>query len=377
MKKKSQDLYWMRLALNLAKRGLGKTWPNPMVGAVIVKDHELIAQGYHKAYGGAHAEVDALNDTSHDVTGATMYVTLEPCSHEGKQPPCALKIIDSGIKRVVVAMEDPNPLVAGKGIAILREHGIQVDVGVMEWEARQLNEAFIHYITKNTPFVLYKGAMTLDGKVATREGDAKHLSCDTSRMMVQVWRSRFQAIMVGIGTVLADDPRLNTRIEGERSPVRVILDTSLRIPENARMLSLEDSETWIFTTNRAPRPKFEALSKRDRVRVIEVQQNHRDSVDLKEVMDYLAKEGIASVLLEGGPNVTYSMLEEGLIHKVALFVAPRIIGGRHAKSLVEGEGVAKLSEAHELIDMTVEKVGEDLLIKGYTEEGAKNVYGNH
>ncbi len=363
MEKKLRDRYWMSLALKLAKQGKGKTLPNPLVGAVIVKDNELIGKGYHESYGARHAEDMAIQEAYTDVTGATMYVTLEPCSHYGKRPPCVYKIMDHGISRVVVAMSDPNPLVAGKGIKLLREEGIEVEVGVLEEEARDLNAHFLHYITKKKPYVLYKGAMTLDGKVATKTGDAKNISCEKSRELVHHWRDEYQGIMVGVGTVLADDPQLTARIPHGRSPVRIVIDSTLKTPEDAKMLSLKEGETWIYTTAKSDRSKRKVLEENPGVKVFLVDEDDRGQVNLDCVLEHIAEQGLASVLLEGGPRLASSMFACHAVNQLALFVSPRIIGGG-AKNILEGVGVEYLKDAYDIKELTVKRVGEDILIQG-------------
>ncbi|MCL6635390.1 MAG: bifunctional diaminohydroxyphosphoribosylaminopyrimidine deaminase/5-amino-6-(5-phosphoribosylamino)uracil reductase RibD, partial [Peptococcaceae bacterium] len=333
------DRHYMRMALELAGRARGRTSPNPMVGAVVVKDGKVVGSGYHLRAGTPHAEVHALNEAGEKARGATLYVTLEPCCHYGRTGPCSEAVIGAGIARVVVAMTDPNPKVAGGGIKRLREAGIEVTLGVLEEEARELNEVFIKYITTGRPFVVAKAAMSLDGKIATRSGRSKWITGPEARAYGHQLRDWYDAIMVGIGTVLADDPSLTARLPGGkgRDPVRVILDSRARIPLNAGVLTRRSgAPTIIAATAAAPQAKLAAL-RRAGARVLVVNDGPR--VDLAGLMKLLAEQEITSVLIEGGSGVHGSALAAGIVDKVAWFIAPRIIGGREAPGPVGGEGV--------------------------------------
>lgn len=359
------DKEYMTIALDLAKKGMGRTNPNPMVGAVIVKNGNIIAKGYHKVIGGDHAEVDAFKNASEDVSGATMYVTLEPCSHYGKTPPCAKAIIESGIKKVVVAMQDPNEKVAGKGIAMLKQAGIEVVVGVLEDKAVELNEIFLHYITKKRPFVVMKTASTLDGKIACCTGDSRWVTGKEAREYTHRLRDRLSGIMVGIGTVLADDPSLTTRLNGEgQDPVRIVVDSHGRIPLDSKVICSDSkAKVIIATTDAITREKEQSLV--DLGAIIIKAGSDDGRVDLAKLMDRLYELEIDSVLLEGGGQLNASALQAGIVDKVMAFIAPKIVGGKDAKTPVEGVGVCKMDEAITLHSINIEKFGDDILVEGY------------
>ncbi|WP_281418832.1 bifunctional diaminohydroxyphosphoribosylaminopyrimidine deaminase/5-amino-6-(5-phosphoribosylamino)uracil reductase RibD [Vallitalea pronyensis] len=363
----SQAHYYMKRAIMLAKKGMGYTNPNPMVGAVIVKDGNIIGEGYHKTYGTAHAEVHALNNCKVNPEGATMYVTLEPCSHIGKTPPCVDAIIGHGINEVVIGMIDPNPLVAGKGVQKLQNQGIDVTYGMLESEVKSLNRMFMKYVTTKQPYCILKSAMTLDGKIATKIGDSQWVTGELARQHVHELRHQMSGIMVGIGTVLADNPRLTTRLRKRKgkNPIRIILDTTCRIPLDAALLR-EEGKTIICTGNHASPLKIKKLQEMG----VEVyMSNERDGrLDMACIMDYLGDRGIDSVLIEGGSSVSSSALEAGVVDEVMMFIAPKIIGGKHAKSPVGGEGVAWMRDAIGLVDIEIETLGTDILIKGKVEE---------
>lgn len=368
------DKEYMVRALELAERGMGRVNPNPLVGAVIVKNGRIIGEGWHEYYGGPHAEVNAVNNAKEDVKGATIYVTLEPCSHQGKTPPCAELLKAAGFGRVVVAMTDPNPLVAGRGIALLRQAGITVEVGLCEGEARRLNEIFIHYILSGLPFVIMKSAMTLDGKTATAEGESKWITGPASRDYVHRIRHRVSGIMVGIGTVLSDDPSLTARTEEGCDPIRIIVDTHLRIPMGARVLQ-GPGRTIIAATADHDKQKYEALAALDAVEVL-IAGQAGSGVDLPQLMRQLGAKGIDSVLLEGGSELNWSMVSQGLVDKVMMFIAPKILGGGDAKTPVGGPGFPGLDQALVLEDIEVLRFGEDTLIEGYLKRGDGNVHGD-
>ncbi len=359
------DQQYMKIALQLAQIANGKTNPNPLVGAVIVKEDRIIGQGAHLRAGEPHAEVHAFRMAGDAAEGATLYVTLEPCSHHGRTPPCAELVIRSKVKRVVVAMLDPNPMVAGRGIARIREAGIEVEVGVLEAEARQINERFVHNMVHKRPFVTVKTAMTLDGKIAAHTGDSRWITGAESRAFVHRLRDQVDGIMVGVGTVLADDPELTTRLPegGGKSPVRIVLDSALRTPESARLLDVQEAQTWIIASQEADQAKIARLRERG-VEVIQVQSGQA-GLDLTEVLDELYRRGITDLLVEGGASVNGALLQAGLIDKVISFIAPKLIGGTGAPTPFGGSGFDKMAEAVELIDLTVERYGEDLCLIGY------------
>lgn len=365
----NNDEKYMRLALNLAEKGRGKVSPNPLVGAVIVKGTRVVGKGWHEKFGAAHAEINALNKAKDKARGAIMFVTLEPCSHYGKTPPCAEALIKAGLKEIIIAMKDPNPLVNGKGIQKLKKAGLKIKTGVLEKEARKLNEAYIKYITRQTPFVILKAAMTLDGKIATRTGESRWISNEESRRYVQKLRRQTDAILVGVETVLKDDPELipHDLAQGTKPgkmPLRVIVDSRLRIPFSAKVLNAK-APTIIATTRGASLMKIHLF--RHRGINLLITRNKGDKVDLRALMKNLARMNIASVLVEGGGNVNAGMLEEKMVDKILFFIAPRIIGGEKALTPVEGRGVDRISKAIKIKDVHIHRFGEDILVEGYIQ----------
>jgi len=361
------DQDYMKLALQLAKRGLGKTSPNPMVGAVLVKSGRIIATGYHHKAGQAHAEAIALASVGKKAKGATLYVNLEPCCHMGKRtPPCTKAIIGSGIKRMVAAMKDPNPKVAGRGIRELAGAGIKTITGILGPEAKRLNEAYIKWITTGRPFVTMKVASSLDGKIASAMGESRWISGKKSRALVHQLRNESDAVMVGIGTILKDDPRLTARLAGKKGcdPIRIIVDSRLRIPLESRILHLDSAaKTILVATKQAPNDKIREIEKLGAQVLVAEGSNSR--VDLAALMDELGRIGITNLLLEGGSELNASMLCDRLVDKVIFFVAPQIIGGQDAKSAVGGQAVRSLSQAFNLSNLQVSRLGKDLFIRGY------------
>jgi len=358
------DEFFMREALRIARNAEGRTSPNPLVGAVVVRDGKIIAEGWHRQAGTPHAEIHALKMAGELAKGATLYVTLEPCSHFGRTPPCANAIVDAGIKKIFAAMSDPNPKVAGRGFEILKAAGVEVEVGLLEEEARKLNEIFIKWVTKNLPFVTMKFACSLDGKIATVGGESQWISCLESRKFSHRLRDLNDAILVGVGTVLADNPTLTTRLVEGKNPVRVIVDSNLKTPLNSKVVTDKSARTIIATTTNAPPEKISAL-KNFGVEIIFAGEGER--VNLKILMSELARREITSVLVEGGGTIHFSMLKEKLVDKIFAFVAPKIIGGKNSLSAVAGAGFEKLSDAVNLKNFTAEKIGEDFLLGGYVE----------
>jgi diaminohydroxyphosphoribosylaminopyrimidine deaminase/5-amino-6-(5-phosphoribosylamino)uracil reductase len=359
------DQQWMKRALRLAEKGRGRTSPNPMVGAILVKDGKVVGEGYHAKTGEAHAEIIALQQAREETRGAILYLNLEPCTHYGKTPPCAPQVIEAGVKRVVIGMEDPNPLVKGKGIEILRKAGLDVAVGILEKECRRVNEAFCKYILKKEPFVILKVAATLDGKMATRNGDSKWISGEASRRFVHKLRDQVDGVMVGIGTVLKDDPLLTARIRGGRDPYRIVLDSRLKVPEEAKVIGTSPSKAIIATTELAPKDKIEKFEKRG-VQVL-VLDSKEGRVNLKSCLSKLGEIGMVNLLVEGGSQVNGSFLDEGLIDKLLLFLSPRLIGDHQALGIFGGRGVFILPKAIVLKEIKTKRLGEDILLEGYLE----------
>ena len=360
----SQDEKYMRMALELALKGRGWVSPNPVVGAVIVRDDgTIIGQGYHERYGELHAERNALKNCMEPPAGATMYVTLEPCCHHGRQPPCTDAILEAGIRRVVVGSGDPNPRVAGGGIRILREHGIEVVEGVLKEECDAVNEIFFHYIQTGRPYVVMKYAMTIDGKIAAYTGLSKWVTGEEARAHVQKLRHELSAIMVGVGTVLADDPMLNCRIPGLTSPVRIICDTHLRTPLDSKVVqTASEIPTIIATCCEDEKAVLQYTEKG--CRVLNVAKSGDLHLDLQDLVSKIGAEGIDSILLEGGGTLNWSALESGIVNRVMAYVAPKLFGGSSAKTPVEGRGIPDPQEAVRLRDISISRLGEDLLIEG-------------
>ena len=359
-----KDTHFMQMALGLAEKGRGAVAPNPMVGAIIVKDGRIIGSGYHEKFGEGHAEVNAFRSATEAVAGATIYVTLEPCSHYGKTPPCSDKIIEKRIGRVVIAALDPNPLVSGRGVKKLQDAGIEVVTGVLAEESSRLNEIFMKYIVKKEPFVIMKAAMSLDGKIATRTGESQWITGPAARERVHQLRSALTGIMVGVQTVIMDDPQLTSRIPGGKNPLRIIVDSTLRIPLEAKVLQNQDvAKTLIATTERADRNKA-ALLEAAGIEILTVPAKD-GRTDLKALMSALGERGIDSILLEGGATLNFSALEADIVDKVQVYIAPKLIGGETAKTPVGGDGIEKLCQAFSVIELKASTVGEDILLEGY------------
>ena len=355
------DEFYMAMASDLAKKGRGYVSPNPLVGAVIVKHGKIIGQGWHEAYGKAHAERNALKHCTESPEGATLYVTLEPCCHFGKQPPCTDLIIKSKIETVVIGSKDPNPLVAGKGIAILRQAGIKVREDVLKEACDQLNEIFFYYIQKKRPFVLMKYAMTMDGKIATHTGASKWITGEVARHHVHETRHNYQAIMVGVDTVIKDNPSLTCRLPEGSHPIRIICDSHLRSPlESDVIKTAQEVPTWLATISQNQERK--ALYKNLGCQIICTKEKDRQ-VDLVDLMLLLGQKGVASILLEGGSTLNWSMLKAGLVEKLHTYIAPKIFGGVSAKGPIGGEGVALPSEAIQLKNTKLIQLGEDFLLE--------------
>lgn len=352
---------YMQLALELAQKGRGKVNPNPLVGAVIVKDEVIIGSGFHEKYGGPHAECNAIKDCSRLPEGATLYVTLEPCCHYGKTPPCTELIIKNKITRVVIGAKDPNPLVSGQGIAILQKHGISVLTGVLEKDCEEMNEIFFHYIKNKTPYVLMKYAMTLDGKIATQLGKSKWITGELARTAVHQTRDMYSGIMVGVNTILQDDPQLTCRIEGGRNPHRIICDTHLHIPLSSKVVeSARAVPTYLATCSQDQKKikRFENMG--CRILVVSKEGNY---LNLRELMDQLGQEQIDSLLLEGGGTLNFSALKSDIVNKLQVYLAPKIFGGTNAKTPVEGAGVEMPCEAFQFTDRKIRIFGADICLE--------------
>ena len=355
-----KDSEYMELALMLAKNGLGWTAPNPMVGAVLVKDGEIIGQGWHEYIGGPHAERNALRNCTDSPEGATLYVTLEPCCHYGKTPPCTEAIIRSGIAKVVIGTLDPNPVMAGKSVEILQNHQIQVEVGVLEEDCKRLIKVFSKFITSKIPFVLMKYAMTMDGKIATYTNHSKWITGEEARQRVQQTRHEFSAIMVGVNTIIYDNPLLTCRLENGRNPARIICDTHLRTPLDANVVQTAGSDTTFLATCSKDEEKRKQYLKKNCV-LLDVGEKD-GHIDLTDLMADLGNRNIDSVLLEGGSTLNWSALDQKIVDEAEIYIAPKLFGGT-ASTPVGGKGVAFPKEAFQLKASSVSQIGEDFLIE--------------
>ncbi|MBQ9893861.1 MAG: bifunctional diaminohydroxyphosphoribosylaminopyrimidine deaminase/5-amino-6-(5-phosphoribosylamino)uracil reductase RibD [Ruminococcus sp.] len=356
---------YMREAISLAEKGMGFVSPNPMVGAVIVKDGKIIGKGWHKKYGDLHAERNAFADCDEkniDCSGGDIYVTLEPCCHQGKTPPCTEAIIQHGIKRVFIGSPDPNPLVSGKGVNILRSHGIEVTENVLRDECDAINEIFFHYITTNKPFVTMKYAMSMDGKIACYTGESKWVTGEKARKNVHKDRLRHAAIMVGVGTVLADNPMLTCRLDGGRDPYRIICDSGLRTPMDSQIVKTAGEIHTIIATAVSDTEKIKKYQQAG-CWVIECGTDDGQKVDLNKLMDILGEHKIDSILLEGGARLNWSALNSGIVNKVQAYIAPKLFGGERSKSPIGGRGVDLPDNAFMLEDSKIKNFGEDILIE--------------
>jgi diaminohydroxyphosphoribosylaminopyrimidine deaminase / 5-amino-6-(5-phosphoribosylamino)uracil reductase len=364
-------------AIEIATRGRGRVHPNPVVGAVVVKDGAVLGEGWHAEYGGEHAEVNAIAACDGaDLAGATIYVSLEPCCHQGKTPPCTEAILSAGITRVVVASDDPTEKASGRGLGILRDEGVTVDVagGELAVRARLANQAFRKHARSGRPWVLFKSAMTLDGKVATRTGDSKWISSESSRALAHRWRASVDAVVVGIGTALADDPQLTARIEDPdptvpalRQPRRVVFDSTGRLPLDSQLVQqAPEIPLTVVVSRAAPRSAADALQNAG-ADVIVATGEH-EPARVRSALDQLGEAGIHAVLLEGGPHLAGAFLDAGEIDEVRLFLAPLLLGGSKARDPLEGEGVEKISEALKALTLDCERVADDVLISARLRE---------
>lgn len=363
----SYDEKYMRLAMQLAGNAIGRNSPNPLVGAVIVKDNRVVGCGWHRKAGTPHAEVHALNQAGELAQGADVYVTLEPCAHYGKTPPCAKALVEAKVKNVYGGLLDVNPKVAGKGFKILEDAGIHVEYGFLQDELRKQNEVFFKWIEHKKPFIVLKAAMTLDGKIATATGQSKWITNETSRAYGYKLRDIYDGIMVGINTVIEDNPMLTARVDGGKNPIRIVVDSSLRIDINANVVQDKSAKTIVATTDKADKDKILKLQAQD-VDVIVVDKDKNDKVDIEKLLDILGQQNICSILVEGGATLSGSFVAKKLVDKVYFFIAPKIIGGKEAKTPVAGTGILNLQEALALKDIQIEKLEEDVLIIGRVDK---------
>lgn len=364
------DEKYMRLALRLAKKGMGRTSPNPLVGAVVVKGKTIVGRGYHHRAGEPHAEVLALRQAGRKGRGATLYLNLEPCAHFGRTPPCTQAILAASIRRVVAGMKDPNPVVSGRGIRQLRRGGVTVDVGILREECRELNGPFSKFITTGKPFVTLKAAISLDGKVATRSGDSRWVSSQASRNYAHRLRQAMDAVMVGIGTVLKDDPLLTVRLPGGKKPhqpLRVVVDSRLRIPLHSQLVRTAGLYPTLIATTRAASSSRRKWLAQANVEILILENDAQGHVSLKALMKELARRSVVSVLLEGGSTLTASAVREEVVDRLLFFLAPKIIGGERAPGVVGGEGILRLKDAKPVKILKVRRMGPDFLIEGAME----------
>lgn len=361
--------FYMDLALSNARAMKGQTEPNPLVGSVIVNDNRVVGIGVHLKAGEPHAEIHAIRMAGEKAKGGTIYVTLEPCSHHGRTGPCAVAIVEAGIKRVVIATLDPNPVVSGNGVKILQDAGIEVITGIREQESRRMNEVFNKFIVQKKPFVILKSGITLDGKIATHTSHSKWITSEEARNDVHHLRNENMAILVGVNTVIKDNPELTTRIPNGRNPIRVILDSTLKVPLESKVITDNQADTWIFTSRQFDKEKAEILKSKG-IKVFHT--SGPTHVDPMEVVHILGENLVSSLLIEGGGTINASFLENKLIDKVILYIAPKLIGGKMAPTFLEGTGFEKMSDAIELMDTSFEKTGKDFKFIGYpvyTNEG--------
>ena len=363
----SYDEKYMRLAMQLAGNAIGRTSPNPLVGAVIVKDNRVVGCGWHRKAGTPHAEVHALNQAGELAQGADVYVTLEPCAHYGKTPPCSKALVEAKVKNVYGGLLDVNPKVAGKGFKILEDAGIHVEYGFLQDELRKQNEVFFKWIEHKKPFIVLKAAMTLDGKIATATGQSKWITNETSRAYGYKLRDIYDGIMVGINTVIEDNPMLTARVDGGKNPIRIVVDSSLKVDINANVVQDKSAKTIVATTDKADKDKILKLQAQD-VDVIVVDKDENDKVDIEKLLDILGQQNICSILVEGGATLSGSFVAKKLVDKVYFFIAPKIVGGKEAKTPVAGTGILNLQEALALKDIQIEKLEEDILIIGRVDK---------
>lgn len=358
----TNDLFYMQLAIDNAKGTKGQTDPNPLVGSVIVNDNRIVGIGTHLTAGEPHAEIHALQMAGEHARGGTIYVTLEPCSHSGRTGPCAIAIVEAGIKKVVVATLDPNPLVAGKGVKILEDAGIEVVIGVLEEKSIAMNEVFNKFIVEQKPFITMKAGSSLDGKIATHKADSKWITSSEARHDVHLLRNQHMGILVGVNTVIEDNPELTTRIPNGRNPIRIIVDSTLRIPLDAKVITDKKAPTWIFTAKQVSDQTKRYLEEHG---VLLFTTSGEKRVNLLDVVRILGEKNISSILLEGGGTVHAAFLEQQLVDKVEIYIAPKLVGGVNAPTFLEGAGVDFMKEAISLENLTITSIGKDFKFSGY------------
>lgn len=367
MHQDERDRLFMQRALSLARRGRGRTSPNPMVGAVVVRKGKIVGEGLHPGSGQPHAEVFALKSAGTHTRGATLYVTLEPCCHTQKlTPPCVPTIVQSGLKRVIIGMKDPNPKVSGRGIAYLRKKKVEVNLGVLESEVRKLNEAYTHFVTTGQPFVILKIAATLDGRIAAPDGSSQWITGEKTRRFVHQLRSEVDAVVIGIGTLLVDDPMLTTRIKGGTDPLRIVLDSRLQVPPSARLFHTPSkAPTVIVTTPKASSEKSRMIQALGADVWTMPEQGGR--VDLSAFIKRLSEEKIVSLMVEGGSQIAGAFLREGYVNKILFFLGAKLMGGEDAQAIFSGRGASTLAEAIALKNVRHQRMGDDLLVEGYLQ----------
>lgn len=360
---KKNHLYFMGLAMKLAMKAKGKTAPNPVVGAVIVKEGRIIGKGYHKQAGLDHAEIMALKQAGNKAIGSTLYVTLEPCAHFGQTPPCTEAIIKNGIRKVIIGTIDPNPLNNGRGVQILKDYGIKIEVGFLEDKLKKINEVFFKYITKKMPFVTVKVGQSLDGKIATKTGDSKWITSDKARGYAHRLRANYDAIMVGVNTVLRDNPTLDAWF-AKKQPLKIIVDSQLSSPQTANIFSKNTPAIIITLSTKVGQETQNREMLNQKAKILEVKEKD-GQINLRDAFKSLARLGISNILVEGGGTLIGSLFDEGLVDKILFFISPKIIGGKDAVSSIMGKGISRVDKAIKLKEMSLKRLGEDIIVEGY------------
>ncbi|WP_173918497.1 bifunctional diaminohydroxyphosphoribosylaminopyrimidine deaminase/5-amino-6-(5-phosphoribosylamino)uracil reductase RibD [Halobacillus sp. Marseille-Q1614] len=362
-----RDEKYMQMAIEMAKVTVGQTTPNPSVAAVVVCDNQVVGLGVHVKAGEPHAEVHALKMAGEKAEGAEIFVTLEPCSHYGKTPPCAQAVADAGIKRAVIASGDPNPQVSGRGIEMMKESGVEVKTSVLKEEADQLNRAFFHYIQSKRPYVRLKSAISMDGKIATSTGESQWITGEEARKDGHQYRHQSAAILVGVNTVLMDNPKLTVRLEGGgKQPVRIILDTHLRTPPAAQLIADDTAPTWVFTGSQVAEEKIASFQSSSHVKVIQLET---EQIEIDDVLSVLGERNITSLLVEGGATIADAFVRAGVVNEMVIYMAPKLIGGKEALTSVAGKGISNLKNVEEFEFISSEMIGKDIKITAVKREG--------